>query len=308
MASDVLDSIVIGGGPGGMTAAIYCGVYKMKHLVLAKSFGMLADSHEIWNFPSYPSIKGLELVKKMRSHAAGNFGSKIVDDEAVNVKRQKDGVFCVETASKKKYLSRTLIIATGLTNRKLGIGEEKYVGKGVSYCFTCDSVFFKDKNVGVIGGSDSAAQAALLLSEYAKKVFIIYRRDALRCQPVYIPKIKSRKNIKVIYNSNVKKLFGEKMLEKVLVSGGEGKDTEMPLDGLFVEIGAVPQSIVFRDLGLKFNEAGFIEVDCWQKTSVDGVYAVGDITATHPGLKQAVIACGEGAVAGNSAFRFAKHS
>ena len=302
--TEALDLVIVGSGPAGLTAGIYAGVYKLNFAVVGKDYGLLAGAHEIWNFPGIKAIPGIELVQRIRQHAVEGFNAKILDDEVVRVKKT-NGNFAVETKNSGKFEAKTLIIATGLMNRKLGIGEDRLVGKGVSYCATCDAGVFKGKTVAVIGGNDSAAQAALLLSEYASKVFIFYRQAALRCQPIYLPKIAARKNIEIIYNSNIVEVFGSKKLEKITLDTN-GAKREVKIDGLFPEIGAVPQAVLFKELGVKFDEAGFIIVDSNQKTSIEGVYAAGDITANHPGFKQVVVACGEGAVAANSVFKLLK--
>ena len=164
---------------------------------------------------------------------------------------------------------------------------------------------FKGKTVAVIGGNDSAAQAALLLAEYAKKVFIFYRKDALRCQPIYLPKLAAKKNIEIAFNSNITAVSGGEKLEKITLDAN-GVKKEMQMDGLFPEIGAVPQNVLLQEIGVKFDNAGFIMVDSNQQTNVEGVFAAGDITATHVGFKQAVVAAAEGAVAANSVFKLLK--
>lgn len=302
--SEVLDLVIVGTGPAGLAAAIYAGVYKLNFSVVGKDYGLLAGAHEIWNFPGIKAIPGVELVQHIRQHAVEEFNAGIIDDEVVRVKKANSN-FAVETKNSGMLEAKTLIIATGLMNRKLGIGEERLIGKGVSYCATCDAGMFNEKTVAVIGGNDSAAQAALLLSEYASKVFIFYRQAALRCQPIYLPKLAARKNIETIYNSNVVEVFGKEMLEKVTLDV-EGARKEIKLDGLFPEIGAVPQNVLLQEIGVKFDNAGFIIVDSSQQTNVEGVFAAGDITATHSGFKQAVVACGEGAVAANSVYRLLK--
>jgi thioredoxin reductase (NADPH) len=302
--SKVLDLIIIGTGPAGLTATIYTGVYKLDFAVVGKDYGLLAGAHEIWNFPGIKAISGLELVQKMRQHAVEGFNAKIIDDEVAKVSKTGSN-FKVETKDSGSLESKALIIATGLMNRKLGIGEERFVGNGVSYCATCDAGMFKGKTVGVIGGNDSAANAALLLAEYAKKVFVFYRHEALRCQPVYLPKIAEKKNIELVFNANVVEVIGDKRLEKITLDVN-GAKKEIPLDGVFPEIGAVPQNILFKELGIKFDGNGFILVDGWQKTNIEGILAAGDITATHSGFKQAVVACAEGATAVNSVFRLLK--
>lgn len=301
---EILDLLIVGTGPAGLSAAIYAGVYKLKFAVVGKDYGLLAGAHEIWNYPGIKAIPGFELVRKMREHAVEGFGAQIKDDEVSKVLKKGQN-FVVSTKNSGDFEAKALIIATGLMNRRLGIGEERLVGKGVSYCATCDAGMFAGKTVGVIGGNDSAASAALLLAEYASKVFIFYRHEALRCQPVYIPKLAEKKNIETIFESNVVEVKGEKMLEGIVLDV-KGSKKEMKLEGLFPEIGAVPQNVLLKELGVGFDSSGFIPVDSDQKTSCTGVYAAGDITATHSKFKQAIVACGEGAVAANSVYRFLK--
>ncbi|MDO8647073.1 MAG: FAD-dependent oxidoreductase [Candidatus Diapherotrites archaeon] len=304
--SEVLDLVIIGTGPAGLSAAIYAGVYKLNFKVVGKDYGLLAGAHEIWNYPGVKAIAGFELVQRMRDHAVDSFKAEIIDDEVIAVRKSGEH-FSVQLKSAETLECKALIIATGLMNRKLGIGEERLIGKGVSYCATCDAGLFSGKTVGVIGGSDSTASAALLLAEYAKKVLIFYRQDALRCQPVYLPKLQEKKNIEIVCNSTVVQVVGDKMLEKIVLEC-DGKKTELKLDGLFPEIGAVPQNVLLDKLGVKFDASGFIPVDLNQKTSTEGVYAAGDITSSHPKFKQVVVAAGEGAVASNSVYRFLKES
>jgi len=301
---EALDLVIIGTGPAGLSAAIYAGVYRLKFKVIGKDYGLLAGAHEIWNYPGIKSIPGFELVQKMRQHAVESFSAEIIDDEVVAVSGL-GGNFSVLTKNSGTLEAKTLIIATGLMNRKLGIGEERLIGKGVSYCATCDAGMFRGKTVGVIGGNDSTASAALLLAEYAKKVMIFYRQDNLRCQPVYLPKLQAKKNIEVVCNANVVQVIGEKMLEKIILEC-DGKMKEVKLEGLFPEIGAIPQNVLLDKLGVKFDKSGFIPVDLDQKTSCEGIYAAGDIAANHPKFKQAVVAAAEGAVAANSAYNFLK--
>ena len=300
----VLDLVILGSGPAGLTAGIYAGVYKLKFKTIGTDYGMLEKSHEFSNWPGIKVISGFELVQKIRQHAVEGFNAEILNDTVIEIKKSGKN-FVLKTIDSKVLKCRALIIANGLASRHLGIGEEKFIGNGVSYCATCDARMFKNKTIGVIGGNDSAAQAALLLSEYCKKVILFYRQDKLKCQPIYSSKINECKNIEIIFNSKVVEISGEKKLEKVMMEI-EGKNNAFLLDGLFPEIGAIPQTLFLKDVGVKFDNAGFIIVDEWQRTNVEGLFAAGDVTATHPHFKQAIVAAGEGAIASNAVFKFLK--
>jgi thioredoxin reductase (NADPH) len=224
----------------------------MKTLVIGQLFGgLLTTTHFVENWPGDEKVKGADLMKRIESHAR-SLGAELVGDSVKSVIKLKNG-FSVK--AEKTYNTKSIIIATGTVHRRLGVpGEGKYYGKGVSYCAACDAPFFKDRLVGVVGGSDSACKEALLLSEYAKKVYIIYRKDKLRAEPIIVDRVKNSKNIEVIYNANVKKINGDKILKSVSLDTGK----ELALNGLFVEVGHVPQTELARSLGAKLNDKGEI--------------------------------------------------
>jgi len=290
------DVVIVGSGPAGLTAALYAARYNMKVLVIGKvPGGTIGEASKVCNFPTYETATGMELVKKMIDQIK-NMDVEIKMEEVLNIdKKAKE--FLVVT-NKAKYSAKKIILATGTQRRKLNLpNEDKLIGYGVSYCATCDARLYKDKTVAVVGGSDAALTAALLLSEFAKKVLIVYRKDKFfRGEQAWISEIKKKKNILPIFNSRVVKLLGEKKLTGVELNDGK----KLELDGLFVEIGSVPLDELAKGLKLKFQGV-FISVDKKQKTNIDGVYAAGDIT-NNP-LKQMVTACAEGAIAANSVFR-----
>ena len=206
---------------------------------------------------------------------------------------------------KNLYECKTLIITTGMEKRKLGIpGEKEFLGKGVSYCGTCDGPLFKDKIVGVVGGSDAAGVEALLLTEYAKKVYIIYRREQLRAEPVTFEQIKKNKKIEIIYKSNVTEIKGKQFVESVILDNGR----ELKLDGLFIEIGGIPTSYLVKDIGVKLTEDGHVIVDETQETNVDYIFAAGDITNASNKFKQIITAASEGCLAALSAYKHVRQS
>ncbi len=289
------DLIIVGAGPAGLTAAIYACRYLLNTLVLGElQGGMMSESHRICNFPTQNNISGLELTGKLVNHVKELKG-EIKQEKVEDIKKQGKE-FRVKT-NKNEYFARKIILAVGTEKRKLDIpGEKEFLGKGVSYCATCDAAFFKDKIVGVVGGSDAALTAALLLAQYAKKVYIIYRKEKFfRAKPAWTKQVKANKKIEVIFNSNITEITGREKVEKVKLNTKK----DLKLDGIFIEIGSVPNEEFSKQLRLK-TEEGYIRVNRKQETNIEGVYAAGDIT-NNP-LKQVVTACGEGAIAANSAY------
>jgi len=292
------DLIIIGAGSAGLSAAIYARRFLLKTLVIGELVGgLLTTTHLVENWPGERAITGVDLMKKVESHARA-FGAELLNDRVVSVKEIASG-FEVKTGS-KSFKTKTLVFATGTVHRKLGVpGEKEFSGRGVSYCATCDGMFFKDKVVGVVGGSDSAAKEALLLSEYAKKVYIIYRRDKIRAEPVNVERVNKKVKegkIEVITNTNVVEVKGDKKLTHVLFDNGK----ELALDGLFIEIGLIPQNDLAKSLGVKLNSKGEIIIDRYSRTNVKGVFAAGDC-ADAP-FKQAITGSAEGVIAAFSAY------
>ncbi len=294
------DLIIVGAGPAGYTAAIYATRYKMKTLILAETFGGLAaDASVVENYPGLIGLSGFELMEKFRDHAV-KLGTLIKQASVVKIEK-KDKRFDVTTSNGDIFTAKTIILALGTRRRHLNIpGEDKFSGKGVSYCATCDAAFYKGKIVSVVGGSDSAAQAALLLSRYASKVYILYRRDKLRAEPSYVSQIEQNERIEVIHNVNVTELKGMEHLETVVLDNGK----ELKMDGLFVEIGGIPSTELAKSIGINVNDHGFIVVSSGMETNVEGVYAAGDVTTGSNGLEQIITACAEGAIAAESAYKF----
>ncbi len=302
MAKDIYDLIIIGAGPAGLAASIYASRYKVKHLVIAKEPGGQAnEAHKVENWPGTVSISGLELGQKMREHSE-KLGGKIIMDAVSSIKKESD-IWNITTHT-ENYKAKYIILALGMEYRKLQIpGENEFKGKGVSYCPTCDAPFFKDKTVAVAGGGNSAASAALLLAEYASKVYLIYRGDKLRCDPSYCEKYEKNPKITVIYSSNIKEIRGEKMVESIILDKEfEGKES-LAVDGVFIEIGSEPGVELTKQLGVSSDEQGFVIVSADQSTNVPGVYAAGDATTGSNKTRQIITAAAEGAVAAGSVYR-----
>ncbi len=295
------DLIIVGSGPAAYAASVYASRYKINHLVIgAMPGGTASSAHRICNFPSYKEIPGLELMMKMRDQVL-SYGTKEIMDKVVSVSKSENG-FEIETESNGKFNSSCVLMAVGTKRRKLGLeNEKKYEGKGLSYCVTCDGMFFKEKVVAVVGGSDAANMAAVYLSDIVKKVYVIYRGEKLRGEQLWIDEVMEAKNVEIVFNANVIELLGEKSLEKVRLD----KDgMELEVNGVFVEIGSDP-SLDF-DLKVDLDENGYILVNESQQTSLDGIYAAGDITTNSNGFQQVVTACSEGAIAVNSIYYWLK--
>ncbi len=298
MEEEIYDIVILGGGPAGLTAALYSARFELKTIVLSKDFGGTANlAPKIENWPGFIG-SGIELMKKFKEQAE-MFGAKFKETEIKKV--NKNIFFEVETKDEKIF-GKTIIVALGTEHRKLEIkGEEEFVGKGVSYCAVCDALFFKNKIVSVIGGANSAAICALYLSKIAKKVYIIYRRDKMRCEPISLTRLKEKENIEIIYNSIPKEIIGDKKVQKLKVIQ-ENKEIELKIDGIFIEIGATPTTKVIENLKLNIDCDGYIKTNKKMETSFPGIFAAGDITDNC--LKQVVTATGEGAIAAYSALEY----
>lgn len=297
------DLLILGAGPAGLAAAIYAGRYNMKTLVVAKSFGGTANlAGEIENWPGYFG-SGLELMNKFREQAK-KFGANFLESEVKDVLKDDNG-FVLHFKDYEIH-GKTLIVALGTEHIQLNIpGEKEFLGKGVSYCATCDGNFFRDKIVAVIGGADSAAKAAIYLSKICKRVHIIYRRHEMRCEPVSLSKICGTENIEIHYYSQPIEIKGEGKVETLEIIQEWPDKEPMPvsisLDGVFIEIGATPVNKVVKNLGLKM-EKDYIVTNKKMETNVQGVFAAGDVTNNF--LKQVVTASAEGATAVKSAHEY----
>jgi len=295
------DVIIIGAGFAGFSAAIYSVRYDLKTLVIgSKIGGAIIDSEEVENYPGYKSISGLDLMKKFEEQAKG-LGAEIITDEVAGVVKKGKGF--VVKAKSKEFEAKSIILAQGTERRRLEVpGAEEYKGRGVHYCATCDAPFYRDKLVGVIGGSNSAAHAALLLSKFAKRVYIIYRREVMRCEPILLDEINEKNNIEFIYKTNITEVKGEKFVNKIILDNEYKESKELALDGVFVEIGSIPSSGIAHNLGVKLTEAKEVIVSPKGETNVAGVFAAGDVTNTV--MRQGITAAAQGALAAMSAYYF----
>lgn len=297
---------IIGSGPAGYTAGIYASRYKLSNVVFGKTLGgTISEAHKVCNYPGFKEITGFNLGAKL-SEQAKEVGSVLKIESVQNVVKQDDDSFVV-TTDKEEYLAQTVILATGTKRSKLMLpGEDDYVGKGVSYCATCDALFYKDKTVAVIGGSDSATTAALLLAESCEKVYIIYRKDELRGDPTWVEAVEKDPKIEVIYQTVVTELKGESTLSSIVLNKEFDGSKEILVSGLFIEIGSEPNIDISMKLGLDLTEKGYIKTNQEQSTNIEGIWAAGDITTNSNGFQQVVTACSEGAIAANSVYMHLK--
>lgn len=295
------DLIIIGAGSAGLSAAIYSRRFLLKTLVIGQLMGgLLTTTHLVENWPGEKSIMGLELMNKIEEHARA-FGAEIINDKITELKKIKTG-FKIITES-DSYETKAIVISTGTIHRRLGVpGEGEYSHKGVSYCASCDAAFFKNKIVAVVGGSDSAVKEALLITEYAKKTYIIYRKNKLRAEPINIERLNkkiSEGKAEVIYDTNVIKINGD---SKKMTGVELDTKKELKLDGLFIEIGLLPQNDLAKSIGVKLNSKEEIITDKKSKTNVPGVFAAGDCTDSE--VKQAITASAQGVIAAFSAYEY----
>ncbi|OFW59316.1 MAG: thioredoxin-disulfide reductase [Candidatus Solincola sediminis] len=301
MAEGILDVVIVGGGPAGLTAGIYLSRARMKSVLVEKQGpgGSPALSERIENYPGFPEgISGFELVDRMRRQAE-NFGLEINAYNPLNSIKDEDGVKILEM-DEGELRALGVIIATGMRPAPLGVpGEEEFLGKGVSFCATCDGAFFKDGTVAVIGGGNSAAEEALFLTRFAKKVIIVHRRDRLRAGKILQERVLAHPNIEVKWNKVVKEVLGKGTVSGLVLAGPEGGgEEEIKVDGVFLYVGNIPNTEPLKET-VELDGNGFIVTDSDLKTSVDGIYAAGDVRSGA--IRQVVVAVGEGARAAMAA-------
>lgn len=294
--------IIIGTGPAGLTAGLFAGRRNLKTLIIGETLGgQMALAHVIENYPGVESISGMELAEIMKKQAE-KFGCEIKFEKVIDMELRGDKKR-IKT-DEGEYFAKTVILATGGQHRKLNVeGEEKFLGRGVSYCASCDGVLFKGKRVAVIGGSDSAVTSAVYLSEICKEVFLIHRRNQLRAEEANQEKLKESK-VKVIWNTVVEKIEGKDKVENLILKNVETSEkTELKVDGVFIEIGMVPTTEIAKKSGVATNEKNYIITNRKQETNVPGVYAAGDVTGALP---QIAASNGEGAIAATNAYFYLK--
>ena len=291
------DIIIIGAGPAGLTAALYARRAGKKVLVLeAKNYGgQIVNANLVENYPGIPQISGFDFatnlynqVKKLNTEIKFETVTRIQEDKTV-------------ITNNNNYKAKAIILATGAENRKLNINKEtEYIGKGVSYCATCDGNFYKNKIVAVVGGGNTALEDAIYLSNIAQKVYLIHRRDSFRGEATYLNEIKKKKNIEIILNSNIIELQGEDKLQSIIIKDNQDNTKTIDLNGLFIAVGQSPKNEIFANL-IELDKAGYIISEDGVHTNIKGIYVAGDARIKQ--LRQLTTAVSDGSIAATMAIK-----
>ena len=305
------DIIIIGAGPAGLTAGMYAGRQNSKTLVIDKGMagGLGLEVPMMQNYPGFDLIAGMELIQKMKAQSE-NYCEILENTVIDSIEKTEDGfnlktkdsplLMSSDDVGEREFFTKTIILATGASHRHLNVpGEAEFLGRGVAYCATCDGMFFIGKDVLMVGGGNSAAQEALYLKNLGCNVKLVHRRDELRCEH-HLQKALEENEIEVLWNSTIQEIKGEMAVTSVSLLR-DGKEEDYKTDAVFVAIGDDPSNDLAKELGVALDEDGYIITDKSQATNVEGVYSAGDITG---GVKQWIVACGEGAVAAMSAYNY----
>ncbi len=336
MNNQIYDLIIIGSGPAGLTASIYASRYGLNNFVLGKvRGGTISYAHKVDNYPGLNGLSGMEIMDKIEQHAK-SLGGQIIYDPVDNIRRE-NSIFTITTDSEKQYWAKAIILATGTERRKLDVpGEKELQGKGVSYCVTCDAPFYRGKTVALIGGSDAACSGAVHLAEFASKIYLIYRREHLRAEPFWVKQweeLETQGKGEAVFNTNLVEILSQAHISKTPglievkqepakqnqisdvkaeVVGGvkldkpyKGSDLLL-VDGVFIEIGGVPGTTLVQPLGVSVDESGYIKVNDAMETNVPGLFAAGDMVDKAKMMSQMITACGWGAIAAGSAYKYFK--
>jgi len=289
------DLIIVGQGPAGYTAGMYAARRNLKTLIVGETpGGKMAVTWEIENYPGFEMISGMDLTKKMKAQAE-KAGCEIVDGKVIKIEKGFKVYF-----DEKSEETKAVIIATGTVERKLNAeGENQFLGKGVSYCATCDGPMFKGKTIAVVGGSNTAVRAADYLAEMCKKVYVIHRKDMFRAEEINVKKIEKNPKVEILFNSEVQKINGNDFVKSITLKDGK----EIELEGVFILVGVIPTANLVGELGIKTDKTGFIEVNKNMETNVKGIFAAGDITG---GILQISESVGQGAIAGTNAYFYVR--
>lgn len=297
------DTMIIGAGPAGMTAALYAARSNLKVALLERGIygGQMNNTAEIENYPGYARISGPELAEKM-FEPLENLGVEHLFGQVEKI--EDHGDFKKIITEDEVFETKTVILAPGANHRHLGVpGEEEYNSRGVSYCAVCDGAFFRDEDLLVVGGGDSAVEEAIFLTRFAKSVTIVHRRDQLRAQKLLQERAFANEKISFIWDSVVKEIKGDdrRVTSVVFENVKTGQSSESDFGGVFVYVGLDPVSDFVKDLGI-CDEAGWIVTDQHMKTAIDGIYAIGDVRQKD--LRQITTAVGDGAVAGQEVYKY----
>jgi thioredoxin reductase (NADPH) len=308
------DTIIVGGGPAGLTAGIYSARYLIKTLVLSENTGgQILETTSIENYPGFINIGGMDLANKFKEQYIHNKG-ELIEEKVENIEKVskgnqevdktsvQDNHFIIKT-NKNTYEAKSIILTIGSKRRKLNVkGEKEFLNKGVGYCATCDAALYRDLKVAVVGSGNASAEAALLLAQYATDVTILIRKEKMKCEPILLKQIEDNKKISIKNKVNITEIKGDNMVNAVDLDNGE----EIKLDGVFIEIGFIPDTTFSEQLNIELDEKKYIKVNAKQATNVKGVFAAGDITDNSDYFAQITTAQGEATVAAQSVFHYIK--
>jgi len=298
----VYDLVVIGSGVTGYGAAMYAARLDLSVVVIGSvEGGTITLTDDVANYPGYIQMTGQELADKLKEHAL-DYPVLLETGTVTDIFRTKENIFYVITEN-KTFLAKSVLFATGMKERELEVpGHDELKNKGVSYCALCDAPLYKDKVVGVVGGSDSAVKEALLLAKYCPKVYIIYRRQKIRPEPVNARRVEREPKIEVITETNVTEILGDQRVMGVKLDKPYNDKDILTLDGIFIAIGGIPYSELAKKLGVELNEKGEIKIDRSSRTNIEGIYAAGDVVDSE--FKQAITGVAEGVHAAYQAYKY----
>ena len=293
------DIIIVGGGPAGMTAAIYGASARKKVLILEKDSmgGQILKTNKIKNYPGFEEISGFDYSNNLFNQVK-KLGVEVKFEEVLKINKDKSII-----TNKSKYNAGAIIIATGSKNKTLNIlNEDKFLGKGISYCATCDGMFFKGKNVAIVGGGNSSISEALYLSNIVKNLYVIYIQKEFKFDSIDLETLKKKDNVTFIFNSTVSKLNGNEFIESITVKNDEdNNESEISVDGLFISIGFTPLSSLCEEI-LELSDNGYILSNEECTTNIDGVFVAGDVRKKS--IRQLTTACSDGTIAAIKAFNY----
>lgn len=296
--SQILDLVICGGGAAGLTSAVYAARSGLDFVLIDISSSMgsqITQTSDVDNYTGFEKVNGMELVMKFYEHAKA-LNAPMINDEVQEITKE-NGIFTVRCAQ-GEYKTRTVIYCSGASHRELGVkGEKELLGRGVGYCAVCDGFFYRNKTVVVVGGGNTAVTDALYLSKICKKVILVHRRDSLRAEKILVERLENAENVELMFNSEVAEILGEKGADGVLLKSGDKIDC----DGVFIAVGIVPRSDTVKNLA-ELDDNGYIVADESGKTSLDGLFAAGDVRTKS--LRQIITACSDGANCVDSVNKF----
>lgn len=300
------DLIIIGSGAAGLSAAIYAGRYLMRVLIVEGEFGgETAKAGVIWNYPGNKGIDGYELMEIMRGQAK-EVGAEIIDGKVTAIRKDREQF--VVTVEEKEYVGKTTLLSMGAERRHLGLPNEKELtGRGVHYCVTCDGPVYTGKTIAMVGGGDASVKGVNLAAQYAEKIYLVVREKEIMAEPINYKEMLALGNkVEVLLETEVKEIVGTTHLEKIVLSKPFNGSTDMVVHGLFVEIGAEPNTELPKQLGVTMDRSGYIVVDPLMNTNIVGAYSAGDAVNIFGRFKQDITAAATGAVAATSAYEYIK--